>query len=58
MSELPTALDCFPAMQLIQLRSSFNALIPYLPAVHCEHELTSEKETNGLDMKEPTGQQP
>jgi len=53
----------FPELQLTQLLvSSFNASDPYLPAVHgedcSEHELASEKATNGLDMKEPVGQQP
>jgi len=39
--------------------SSFNALDPYFPAVHIEHELTSsEKAMNGFDIKEPIGQQP
>jgi hypothetical protein len=51
----------FPEMQLTQLLvSSFNASDPYLPAVHdcSEQELASVNVTNGLDMKEPAGQQP
>jgi hypothetical protein len=46
-------------MQFVQLVSSFSALVPNLPAVHCEHEFVSVNgATNGLDMKEPAGQQP
>ena len=56
---LPFGLDS-PSVQLwhpVLMLSSFNS-VPYLPAVHGEHELASEKVTNGLDMKEPAGQQP
>ena len=58
MLELPAGL-VVPAIQVLRqfIVSSFNALV-YLPAVHCEQELASVKETNGSDMKEPAGQQP
>ena len=41
-----------------QLVASFSTAGAYLPDAHVSHEADSEKETSGLDMYLPLGQQP
>ena len=59
LQSVPAVLGVIPLVKTHgQVMSSLGALVTYVPVGQVLHEVVSEKDTSGLDMYLPAGQQP